>query len=343
MLTVLLKVLSIVGILLLVLLGAALTAVLLALFFPVTYKLKGERRFAEVSAGAAEAGGQAGAAEGAAPVFQMSGWVKVNWLFGLLRVRFFYPEPGRLTVKALFFTLFDSSREGEQKEEKDKPQKRSRQPKRQEQVNTSDQPADGTAGKEKTAQTVPQDAPETKEAGQAQKDGAGQGAGSDAETKESLPEKIECTIHKLCDKIKEIRENIDFYKELLLCDDTKGLVNHAFRRLGKILRSIRPRKLSADILFGAGSPDTTGYALGVYGILSPHLGGRVNITPDFTRAVLAGELYAAGHITVFQLLRHGVMLLLDRRLHGLLQKWKARKTAADREKENREAADQSGK
>ena len=91
---IILKILSILGIILLVLLGILLVAILLILFFPITYKAYGKKEADNISA-----------------------WVKANWLFGLVRLRFAYPEPGNVTVKALFFTIYDyqKSQDAEEK------------------------------------------------------------------------------------------------------------------------------------------------------------------------------------------------------------------------------------
>ena len=103
-------------------------------------------------------------------------------------------------------------------------------------------------------------------------------------------------------------------------EETKGLFKHASMRLGKILKSIRPRKFRADIRFGAASPDTTGYVCAAYGMICCHLGKHVNFTPDFEQEILQGDLYAAGHITVFKLLWNGLMLVRDKRLWQLKDK-----------------------
>ena len=76
-------------------------------------------------------------------------------------------------------------------------------------------------------------------------------------------------------------------------------------------------------MFGTGSPDTTGYAYGVYGMLSPSLGNRLMVTPDFTRAVLEGDLDIAGRITVFTIIWNGMKVLLDKKLRRFVQKMKA--------------------
>ena len=89
MLTILFKILSILGILLLILLGIALAVILLVLFFPVCYKMSGKKTAEEMLFDA-----------------------KMKWLFGLVRVTYSYPVPGKLLAKVLFFTVYDSSEKG---------------------------------------------------------------------------------------------------------------------------------------------------------------------------------------------------------------------------------------
>lgn len=136
-------------------------------------------------------------------------------------------------------------------------------------------------------------------------------------------EKIKYTFHNICDKIKMIWENISYYSELLQEENTRELFSHACLRIGKILKNIRPRHLEARILAGTGSPDTTGYLYGVYGILLPTLGSKFLVTPDFERAVLEGGIKASGHITVAVLLLNALKLLLDKKLHLFFRKLKA--------------------
>ena len=85
MLDIILKILSIVGILLLIVLLVAIIAILLVLFMPITYKVFGSKDEKEIRIR-----------------------MKANWLFGFIRIRFFYPEPGNVVLKVLWFTLYDS-------------------------------------------------------------------------------------------------------------------------------------------------------------------------------------------------------------------------------------------
>ena len=334
MLSIALKILSILGILLLCLLGLVILLVLLVIFFPVSYKLTGKKDVEKMSAG-----------------------VRVSWLFGLLRVKFDYPEPGRILIKVLPFTVFDSgkvsagksketsdgsgekadkgNKSGEKgREENNKEENRETENKKEENKKEKDCRAEQeqTAGQEqKPNEDVSQESMSAtgteQTAAQEKPPEAPDSSQEEADNSEPFIlkkfKKIKYTICSIYDKIKNIWENISYYMELLREEETKQLFSHAFFRLGKILKSIRPRRIRGQILFGTGAPDTTGYAYGVYGMLSPFLGDRLLVTPDFTRAVLEGDIYIAGHITVFTILWNGLKVLLDKKLRKFIKKMKA--------------------
>lgn len=312
MLNVILEILSILGILLLCLLGLAVLLILLVLFFPVSYKLSGKK----------DAGG-------------MTVSARASWLFGILRVRFDHPEPGRILVKIFPFTVFDSGRKRDDKvkktsgstEERTKKKagKEKRQPSDTEQEQTSGSSKAGADGGE-SDRTKKDDTPaENTEASDGPTDTQKEGEVEDDTDSSILKKfkKIKYTICSIYDKIKNIWENISYYIELLQEEETKQLFSHVIFRLGKILKSIRPRRIRGQILFGTGSPDTTGYAFGVYGMLSPFLGCRLLVTPDFNRTVLEGDIFAAGHITIFTILWNGLRVLLDKNLRKFIRKMKA--------------------
>ena len=125
---------------------------------------------------------------------------------------------------------------------------------------------------------------------------------------------------RLGNKIKNILENIAYYKNLWNDPDTQGLLKHAGKRFGHIWKRLRPRKLTVNATVGTGSPDTTGYLYGIYGMVLPKLGKGICITPDFEQAILEGDFKASGHFTAACVLFHSVRLLLDRRLRELLHK-----------------------
>ena len=304
MLDVVLQILSVLGIILLVLLGLLLAVMLFTLFFPVIYRVSGEGKGKDFSLDA-----------------------KADWLFGLLRVRFAYPDPGKFTVKALWFTVFDSEEASSEtktgENEKSKGQGGSRQqenPEGQDKGRGS-QEAGGQEIFEKqeieqrTHEISQQDAPQAPRG--VEDDEGYEAEQSDSKKKFTISEKlkkIKYTFCSICDKIKKIWQNITYYVDLLQDIETRLLFRHVKSRVWKILKSIRPRKFRAQILFGTGSPDTTGYAYGVYGMLLPLLGPDVIVTPDFCEAVFKGSFYAAGHVTMAVLIWHIIRVLFDKRL-----------------------------
>lgn len=310
MLDIVLNILAIIGIILLILLAVLLVVLLLVLFFPITYRAYGNKYPEKLAA-----------------------WVKANWLFGVLRVRFYYPEPGNLTVKLLWFTLFDTAHP---KEAQPKEQDGAKSVTGALSESTVSEQDMNKEHKETSLVTDGADTGTTMSGGtdnhaSRQEQATSSTEDIDAQKKglkhwfSSRYEKIRYTIQKIYDKIKHIWENIIFYKRLLQDEQTVALVRHACFRLGRILKSIRPRKIKGELLFGTGAPDTTGYAFGIYGMLLPWLGKHINVTPDFTQSILEGDLYVAGHITVFQLLRHTLMVLLDKRLRLLIHRLKTHK------------------
>lgn len=293
MLTILFKILSILGILLLILLGIALVVILLVLFFPVCYKMSGKKNAEEMQFAA-----------------------KIKWLFGLVRVSYSYPVPGKLLAKVLFFTVYDSSAE---KKNSASGEDTHTAPNKDITTLLSD---DTDMAKTDTA-TDTEASADTKTSTDAKTSAEENTTGPQPETSGKIAgffEKIRYTIRKICDKIKYILKNISFYKELWNDPDTKGLLQHAGKRIGHILKRLRPRKLEVNARVGTGSPDTTGYLYGIYGMILPKLGKGVCITPDFEQAILEGDFKASGHFTIACVLFHSARLLLDKRLQQLKHK-----------------------
>ena len=287
MLTILFKILSILGILLLILLGIALVVILLVLFFPVCYKMSGKKNAEEMQFAA-----------------------KIKWLFGLVRVSYSYPVPGKLLAKVLFFTVYDSSAE-----------KKNSAP--GEDTHTAPNKDITTLLSDDTDMAKTDTATDTEASANAKTSVEENTPGPQQETSGKLAgffEKIRYTIRKICDKIKYILKNISFYRELWNDPDTKGLLQHAGSRIGHILKRLRPRKLEVNARVGTGSPDTTGYLYGIYGMILPKLGKGVCITPDFEQAILEGDFKASGHFTIACVLFHSARLLMDKRLQQLKHK-----------------------
>ena len=309
MLHVILQILSIIGIVLLCLLGLLLLLILLVLFVPIRYRLIGHREGEELLLSA-----------------------RVTYLLHLLSVRFDYPDPGSLIIKVFGIRIFDSAKAAN-KDTADgaktaSPVKETKvQVLQKDGAKIKETAEEGTAKAEKT---VEEDSRENIEEKNKKKE---ESSDKDAKEKKSLIErikeilkKIQYTIRSICDKIKsslqkaeELKETVVYYKDTLTRRENRRLYSRAKKRLFKVLKSIRPRVLKADLHIGTGSPDTTGYLCAAYGMLSPVLGNNVKMTPDFEEAVWEGRLYIKGRITIFTILWQALGIVLDKQLRTFVK------------------------
>lgn len=298
-----LSVISVIGWILLGLLLLILAILLLVLFFPVTYQVKGRKSDTE-----------------------MMLRVKVNWLFGLARLRYSYPEPGKLVCKVLFWNLLSAKKEKGTKKEQAESEDST-------ETNISDAQNQKRKAAEISQTGNSQLSQDADPSGSGESDATGGNASAtdtaseDAEAakteeqsaqKKSLKEKISAIV----DKIKSIKDNVSYYTQLLQESTTKRILQRILDKVAAVLKHIRPRKLEADLLIGTGSPDTTGYLMGAYGVFLPVLGRKINITPDFTQAVIQGRIDIRGHITVLVLLINACKLIFDKELRILIKKLK---------------------
>lgn len=146
-----------------------------------------------------------------------------------------------------------------------------------------------------------------------------------AKPKETLKEKINKIVNKITsvyNKVKDVFANIQYYLELLQEEGTKSLLNTVLNALLKILKRIRPQKLMINATVGFDSPDTTGKLYGLYWTMKPALGEDVNITPDFERAIIEGDFYFKGKITIITILINGLRIVLNKNFKPFLKKIK---------------------
>lgn len=321
---IILQVLSVIGIVLLILLGLILLLLLLLLFWPVTYRINGEKNPEKL---------------------RITG--RADWLFGLLKVRYTYPEPNSVTVRLLWKTLMDTGQK--QQEPEEKPQSGDDEPSGKEQEAQGNQIVTEEPSVKSSAACESQEEPDPRQPAAPEQAEPSQTGPSQADQEQTQPDrelqpededededadslrsrilkkfqKIKYTILRIYDKIKEIWANISYYNDLLHEENTVLLWKHVKFRLGKVLKNIRPRHIKAHVIFGTGAPDTTGLCLGLYSMLSPFLGKEVCLVPDFDRAVLEGTFDVSGHITLCTLIWNTLKLLLDKKLKLFMKKMKA--------------------
>lgn len=298
-----LKILSILGIILLCLLILVLTTLLLVLFCPVTYR---------------------GGATAHAGEYRV--WFRFRWFLGLVRGTFSYPGEGGTQIKLLWRTVYGGGKRAEEDSKDPAPGASESSEK------TAETMSETGESSEKTVETMPETGESSEkptETVSEQQTGkvsepSSQAAPADGGQKAEEAEPEKKNQQAKAEGRRGLKERLPAFLELIRDRDNQELVKHGFSRLGKILRSLRPRFLRAQALVGLGEPDLTGYAYGIYWAVKPFLGKKCQaaITPDFERRVIEGEIVLGGRVMAAVVLHHVVRVLLDRRLRRLIDRLK---------------------
>lgn len=304
---VILQILAVIGIVLIVLLALLILTVLAVLFVPIRYRASGEK--------------EADRIEGVATVsflypllsfkWQRAG-NENRWALRLLGIKLKgAPKADKGKTAEPEKTDKGKATEPEKTEkgkaDKGKTEKPEKTEKEAEPVEEAKQPAPADAETAEKRETTQQQTEET---------------GTQKTDRTSTEKKARFTISGLCDKIENIRDNVEYYKERLTAEENRQFLKRTKERIFAVLKSIKPKVLTARVVCGTGSPDTTGYVCAVYGMLYPVIEDRISFNADFENKVLDGELSVKGKVRVATLLRHGIKILLDKQLKVFLKEMK---------------------
>lgn len=325
---ILLKVLSIIGIVLGCIIGVILLIVLLCLLCPIVYRIDGK------------------AHEG-----KYNLKVRIHYLFGLIRAGYDYPEPGNIYARIAWYHLYDSK----EPEEHKKPGKKAESDEYAEWEQSSEEEASGSIT-DLTEVSLDEEPGETAEksieTGE-KSDEIKTEPHAEEVKEESDPEKEENRsdrkkekkilnpiyhIKKAWEKFKfkviaqiKIRyKDINFYKKLLMHEDTQDLLGLVKKKLIKILKQMRPKFGHSDIEYGMDSPDTTAYIYGIYSVVFVKKIKKYVVIPNFEEKMLEGELHVGGFFNLFGIAVQALPIVFSRKLRKL-------RARLDRHSDNMEA------
>ena len=135
-------------------------------------------------------------------------------------------------------------------------------------------------------------------------------------------QKIWYTLTGICDKIKTIWENIEYYIGILQSDTFKRAFSLCKDELSSVFSYIRPRKFQADVTIGMDDPAATGKILSYYGMLYPFIGSSVNVVSDFERKRLEGTVFIKGKIRLFTFVKAALRIYFNKDIRKLLKLFK---------------------
>lgn len=291
MISIFLTILKIIGIVLLSLLLLLVTVLLLILFVPVRYRVSGFRKQGdEVPVNVA---------------------LKVTWFLHIVNVAFRYPEEAFIKVRLFCFTIFSTDKEQTSKKKKEQKDLS------EEAIDKEEKPKTVTAGEE--TDHLEEELKEKEEAFEKEDDPK---ISNFIKKLFSILKNIKYTICQIYGKIKHSIKNIRYYIRILKSDTFKRAWSFCSREVFILLKSILPRKFSADFVVGTGDPASTAQILSIQGILYPLVGDHINITPDFEHSIVEGNFFVKGKITVWRILLIAVRVYFNRDLRRVIRLFK---------------------
>lgn len=316
-----------IGILLLVLLLLLLLSLLLVLLSPIRYRLEGQKT--------AEACGSFG----------------VSWLLGAIRAEGDYSTKGgsRLRLRVLWFTLI-----GGEKKKKRRKRKKRRQAPQVAELHT----AEKQEAQEPPKQSEPKAEPSEQEpfAQEPPKQEAAEEKPKKQTRPQRMAEKQPKTMRRV--KLSEITEpeieDEDFFtgeeteekeekketrippivKELWSIEEKREIFKAFGKLLKRLMKGILPGDFFLKATIGTGDPPTTGYLLGLAGILVAKFGNDIQIKGDFTKATVEDiEIRVKGKIVLGRLLwavlAFGLTKPVKRAIRKEIRYFKGKNNAAD--------------
>ena len=323
---ILLKILSIIGIVLGCIVGLILLLLLFVLLCPICYKADGEFHGGDKKIR-----------------------VKLRYLLGLVRGDYIYPEPGNIVFKVAWYTLYDSGAEDEVEDAAENAAGNVAE-KETENVtgneNVSEASGEGaevkasgdTSSVSKTVKNVDSETKTCAEEPREAADAGAKTATAEKPKKEPLKSPIyyikkafESFKHKVIAKIKLFYKEFNFYKKLLFHEDTKKLISIFKKQLIKILKVIIPKKGRCNIEYGTGSPDTTAYIFGAYSVLFVKKYKRYIVVPNFEEKMIEGDFKIKGYFNLISIIVKALPIVFSKKL-------RLTKARLDRHFENMEKA-----
>ncbi|MBQ7431399.1 MAG: DUF2953 domain-containing protein [Butyrivibrio sp.] len=325
MLSIVLTVLKVIGIVLLIILGIIILLLLLILFVPIRYRLDAscEEKLLDAE--------NVDFTKGVTASFSFS------YLLSLLNGGFSYPDRPYFRIRILFFELFSTQAEGKTEETSDSEKTSDSEETNIEAMeadsNLEDPDLDAkeediisenteSAAKEQDISCESKDVGTEAEIEAEQALGFSDNCQSFEEnndeesgnipgfigfiqsiiekakifitTQQNVFNKIKCTISRVYGKINMIKSTLEN-------DIFQRAFEKSKKHLGIILKSILPRKVVADILYGTGDPAMTAQIMGGLGIVRALGFNKITLRPDFDRTVIQGNLHIKGRITLFRI------------------------------------------
>lgn len=277
--------------LILLLLGLLLLILFLLLFVPFCYRGDGKR-----------------------VEEQLSGALRVSWLFSLLRLKLTYQERMKAELYFLCFRLYRLENEEEEARAQIADGDVREASENEQKTETEVPPASETEAIPVTEQSIAGEGTEvlsekkneTEVALEAaeerqrkkqlrEKKHRRQSKGERSPEGEPMKGKIAAVWNRLRQLYRRAETEYDFFQS----ERTQRFLHFLKKKLFRFLRELIPRRIAGELRFGFANPATTGQGAALAALLLPFYRDSLRIEPLFDREELSGELSFRGHLQLF--------------------------------------------
>lgn len=286
--SILFLILKIIGILILI----PIVLLLILLIFPICYQIEGDF-------------------DGKSPKAQ----IKVSWAVIFLRAKAFYEEELNFGIRIFGIPIYDSRKEhwsvfGEHKE-KDKKKHKKKHKKRPDSKKKQNNKKNNKKRVEKKKSTYPSEDVFDLTWDEKSEDKISESKIEKTTDKEkeffgkrivNFLKKCYNRCKNFITKISKITNKMEMIGDLFEDEDIIDAVKRIKRYGVNGVKLLLPQKLNAKITFGFEDPYYTGKVLGWTAALIPIYGDHIDITPDFEKRILKGELKIKGRIRRYKIL-----------------------------------------
>lgn len=124
------------------------------------------------------------------------------------------------------------------------------------------------------------------------------------------------------EKFRSLKDMKDSYMGFIRKENTRLALTVLKFNLISLLKAIGPKKLTGELVYGTGDPATTGEHLGLMSVAYPLYYDKIDVTPDFSKKVLEGNLYAKGRIRLGKILVVAVRVMFNKNCRAALSDFK---------------------
>ena len=299
MLSLLQILLKILGIILLAILGIFVVLLLVVLLVPVRYSTRGSYKEEFICYG------------------------KVTWLFHVVSISMNYEKKFHAKIKILGIPLSAF-------------QKKAAKKKTEEVIETSNESSEIVANTVTDNKTIDKDTLKMEEPvnkAKTQSDKESVATEEKIQIKKSFVQKIKGKIQEIIDKIHVIwnnicnilrsvklkKDTIMHYISILQREEVKKAFSLCKKRLWIMIKHILPKKMKVIADFGFEDPATTGYVLGLYGVLPASVGKKIVLHPDFEHSLFVCNFKIKGAVNAWSLLHQLLCIISDKNCRALYQ------------------------